>query len=687
MQVARERGGPHRAGAAARPAGAHVEPHGVRERARQEGGRLRHARRPHLHGATQQRRPEHAPEPRVREHEGAHPRVAARHRRVVARRVPLHANVRLQPDVGALVAGRESRARERTGRAAHVVGGRLHHEALDVRERAHGQRERTDRAHRAGGERRCRVGGVARVVGEQPRVGRRLVAHGRARQRRAHGLGVHAERPRRQSGEGEVGEHAPAAQAVAHPLAAAARGPAARDPVPQVGVGGRVARRAAAAGAGGQPVLGAPGAEQVAEHEVVAVELPHLAERAIGHEIDGVVAVLHGQGEVEAPELARAVERDELPLPVRLDLPPRREAPVEARDAEVGGANVGRVGERDAARAARARAGAECVAEPELLEPAAGAPDAVPAHLGDGRGDAAGARGLERAAEHVGAEGERVRNPAPAHERRAERVVDDEAVDVRAVERERLLRIRRPRERVHRQAGLLARDTPRHGEQPPVDDDGGEVLPAHHGLDVEERVEERAARVRLAVTRDERAGGGRQPPAPGGGDASLGVHHDRHPAGLQRRLDAPRRGGVEAHLGQLEERRHGEEQPVAVAERGHGARGELADAQLDEHRLGERVRASRRWLDGARLRGGRDVEAGGGARVRKRRRRRQQRGAGEEEAREARDAPEQRSAPERAGAHGAPRCSGRGHAGGRAPTPPNAPAAPSPSPPPAPRHS
>ena len=131
-----------------------------------------------------------------------------------------------------------------------------------------------------------------------------------------------------------------------------------------------------------QAVLELAGGEQLTQNPIGAIELADLAERTVGDEVDGILAVAHRQIDREPAARVGRIEGDELTTAVGLDGPSRLETAGVAQRADERRANERRVGDRQSLERARARAGGRHVAQVQLPDPAI-----LPPHAGPGRVD------------------------------------------------------------------------------------------------------------------------------------------------------------------------------------------------------------------------------------------------------------------------------------------------------------
>ncbi len=379
-------------------------------------------------------------------------------------------------------------------------------------------------------------------------------------------------------------------QAVAPELIhAALYGQTARHAVAQINVAGAAAQRRAALPRR-QTVLEAFVGQQLAQHAIRAVELPHFPERPVGHEIDRILTVADRQLHREAPLVVGGVIGDEIAAAIRFERPSRLEPSDVVRGAEQGRPHERRVGEQHATLPTHSRAGGEPVADADLLQPVVVLPHAGPRSVDPRRAVARGPDALhaqlERSAERVGTDGGAVRPAAERRiARRQERVIQDQPVPAAPLQAEHPLRREAapaPQERIARR---LAPQPPADGKDARVRERDGQVFPAHQHRCLEQVGEPLGANVELVVGEEAEGGFDVDAPVAVADGVVVRVHQEALAAGIDGRLELPLEGQAEAHFDHLQEHRHRHERLGADAIGLHRARADPADLQLDDHRL------------------------------------------------------------------------------------------------------
>ena len=436
------------------------------------------------------------------------------------------------------------------------------------------------------------------VFALEPQIHRRLVAQRPARECRAYDLALQRPRVARVRDHGGVGMQ-PVGQRIAPELIETAlHRPAARHAVAQIDVRGGIARHAAAL-ATRETVLELAGGKELCQHPVGPVELADLAERSVGDEVHRILAVPHRQIDRESTRRVRGIECDQITAAVGLDRPPGFEAPRVAQRAHQRRTHERRIGQRHAAQAPPARPRGRHVTETQLLEPAMVAPHTRPRGVDVhaavlGRPDALG-KHLQRAPAHVGAEPEGVgRAGKRIFRRREQRVVDHHAVPRWPLQTQRHVGAQRVRTPQIRFARRLAPQAPRNRKLARVHDRRAELGPIDGEQHAQQVAEALAADVQLTAF---------EPP-----ELRLDVHatvaelhrvaasvdDDALVAGVHRRLQPTLRRHPMADLHKLEELRHRQQHFGSHSVRLYGGPREAADPQLDDDRLGRRIRGDKR---------------------------------------------------------------------------------------------
>ena len=299
---------------------------------------------------------------------------------------------------------------------------------------------------------------------------------------------------------GEIGQRvAPEA------IDAAPQGPAVAHSVMQIDVGGGPTRRPAARPRR-QAVFEPPGRQQLLGDAEGLVELADFTERPVGHEVHRVFAVPYGNPHAESTGSIRRIERDQRTTAVGFDRPPaaRLERPLVALAADEGRADERCIRDGKAAQRAWRRPRGHAVAQPQLLEPAVVAPHARPraGDLHHAVRRSAHARGdeLERATERVRPQGPRV---AAARERvargREQRVVEHQAVPLRALRREQQIRMRRLARPEQRRPGGFATQPARHRQVARIGEGRRELREIHDERRSQQVAQALGAHVQLPV--------------------------------------------------------------------------------------------------------------------------------------------------------------------------------------------
>src|SRR2546427_773652 len=108
------------------------------------------------------------------------------------------------------------------------------------------------------------------------------------------------------------------------------------------------------------------GRDHVAHDAVRLVELPNLAEWAVGDEVHRILAVLHRDIEREPTEAVGGIDREQATPAVRFDLPAWSESPLEGNVTEERGTKERRVGDREAPQGPGPWTARNSVADPNL---------------------------------------------------------------------------------------------------------------------------------------------------------------------------------------------------------------------------------------------------------------------------------------------------------------------------------
>ena len=444
-------------------------------------------------------------------------------------------------------------------------------------------------APRRGEDRRLHP--LRKPVGLHPdlQVDRRLETHRAPDHRVLHRLALH------QDGVGERAQRAhvavgEAAGAVTPELVhAGPQRPPGGEAIAHVHVTAGGAEPGAAL-ARGDPVLQAARWEAVGQGAIGLVELAHLAEGAIGHEVDRVLAVLDRHVKGELAQRIHRVEADEPPAAIGLDGPALAEHPGEGQAAQRGRADVGAVAHREAAQVASPRPGGEAVAQPELGQPRILAPDAGPRgiHPRAPRGAPLALQPeRQRSAEHVEAEVGGVGGAVEAVGRGEHRVVEHQAVHARA-------RHAKAEPGVGRLAGVR-QPCPHHGlpPQPPghrqragLHDHHLQVGPAHIKLQPEGARQHVGAHEEVLRADHQLVRGQHPARLPHVQGAACRIEDQWHIPRLDHRLQAPVRTAGAAQLGHLQEGGERDQGPLADAIPLHRAARDPAQQQLEDDRVG-----------------------------------------------------------------------------------------------------